>query len=130
MLSAYLLLAIAHIHGLNLKAINFVLDLPQAYIDIDMWMELPEGMIPVGNESNRCLCILKINKSLYGLKQAYHNWYENLKQYFLDRYFTLSNIDPCIFMKDGMLLLVYFDDYIILAEYEARIDVLVNFYKM
>ena len=76
MLSVRLLLAIAHIHGLNSKSIYFVLAFPQADIDIDIWSELLEGMIPGGDESNRCLYILKINKSLYGLKQASRNWYE------------------------------------------------------
>ena len=84
-------------------------------------MELSEVMIPVGDESNRRLYILKLNKSLYGLKKASHNWYEKLKQSLLDQDFTLSEIDPYIFM---MLLLVYVDDCIVLADSEARIDVL------
>ena len=87
-LSVRLILAIAHIHGLNSKSIDFVLAFPQADIDIDIWMELPEGMIPVGDESNRHLYTLKLNKSLYGLKQASHNWYEKLKKYFLDQDFA------------------------------------------
>ena len=52
MLSVHLLLAIAHIHGLNLKSNDFVLAFPQADIDIYIWMELPEGMILVGDEKN------------------------------------------------------------------------------
>ena len=32
-------------------------------------------------------------------------------------------------MKEGMLLLVYIDDCIILAESEARIDVLIHYFK-
>ena len=50
MLSDRLLLVIANIHGLNKKSIDFVLKLPQDYIDIYIWVELPEGMIPVGDE--------------------------------------------------------------------------------
>ena len=68
MLSFSLILIIAHIHGLNSKSIDSVLAFPQTDIDIDIWIELPEGMIPVGDESNRRLYILKLNKSLYGLK--------------------------------------------------------------
>ena len=68
MLSVHLILSIAHIHALNSKSIDFVLAFPQVDIDIDIWMELPEDMIPVGDESNSCLYILKLNKSLYGLK--------------------------------------------------------------
>ena len=130
MLSVRLLLSIAHIHGLDSKSIGFLLAFPQADIDIDVLMELPEGMIPVGDESNRRLYILKLNKILYGLKQASHNWYEKLKQYLLDRYFTSSKIYWCIFMIDGMLLLVYVDDWTILSDSDARIDVLIESFKM
>ena len=65
-----------------------MLAFPQDDIDIDICMELPEGMIPVGDESNRRLYTLKLNKSLYGLKQSSHNWYEKLKKYFLDQDFA------------------------------------------
>ena len=106
-----------------------MLAFPQADIDIDIWMELPEGMIPLGDGPNRRLYILKLNKNLYGRKQASHNWYEDLKQSLFSWYFTPSNIDPCIFMKDGMLLLVYGDDFIIIAESEVRIDVLIRSIK-
>ena len=41
MLIVRLLLAIAHIHGVNSKSIDFLLAFPQADIDIDIWMELP-----------------------------------------------------------------------------------------
>ena len=129
-LSVRLLLAIAHIHILNSKSIDFLLDFPHADIDIDIWMELPEGMIPVGNESNHCLYILKLNKIVYGLNQQSQNWYEKLKQSLLDQYFTPSKIDPYIFMKDVMLIIVYVDDFIILADSEARIYVLIHSLKM
>ena len=102
-----------------------MLAFPQSDIDIDIWMELPESMIPEGDESNCCLYIIKLNKSLCGLKQASHNWYEKIKQYFLYRGFTASKIYPCIFMKYGMLLLVYVDECIILADSETRIYVLI-----
>ena len=49
-LSVRLLPSIPHIHILNLKPIDFVLAFPQADIDIDILMELPEGMTPVGDE--------------------------------------------------------------------------------
>ena len=68
-MSVHLLLYIAHIPCLNSKSIDFVLAFPQADIDIDIWMYLPEGMIPVDDESIFCLYNLKLNKILYGLKQ-------------------------------------------------------------
>ena len=79
MLNVCLLLSIAHMHGLNLKSINFVLAFPQADVNIDIWMKLTEGVIPVGNESNYRLYILKLNKSLHGLEQESQNCYEKIK---------------------------------------------------
>ena len=86
-------------------------------------------MIPVGDDLNCRLYILKLNKIVYGLKQVSRNWYEKLKQNFIDQDFTPSKIDPCIFMKYGVLLIVYVDDCIILAGSEARIDLLIHSLK-
>jgi hypothetical protein len=47
MLTVRLLLALCNIHGLHSKSINFVLAFPQADLDVDIWMELPMGMLLV-----------------------------------------------------------------------------------
>ena len=106
-----------------------MLDFPQADIDIDILMELPESMIPVSDESNLRLYILKLNKSLYSLKQESQNWYEELNQSLLDQDFNPSQIDTCIFMRNGMLLLVHVEDCIIMSDSEARIYVLIHSFK-
>ncbi len=42
-------------------------------------MELPAGVNPVDvTDENRRRYVLKLNKSLYGLKQAGYNWFEKL----------------------------------------------------
>ena len=89
-------------------------------------MEIPEGMDPQGDESNRRKYVFKLNKSLYGLKQASHNWYEKLKTSLLERDFKPSRIDTCIFLKEGIIVLVYVEDCIIVSDSKARIDVLVH----
>ncbi len=94
MLSVQLLLAIAPIHGLDTKSINFVLAFPQVEIDVDIWMEIPEGMEPEGDIGNQWAYALKLNKSLYGLKQASHNWYKKVKTSLQQQVFIPSKIDP------------------------------------
>ena len=100
MLSRRLILAIAKIHKLESKAIDFVLAFPQADLKEDIWMQLP-----IGFQVNWCTeaksdrqYILKLEKNLYGLKQASFNWYEKLKTASVDQGLTPSDIDPCLYI--------------------------------
>ena len=113
-----LLLVIAKIHGLESKSIDFVLAFPQAELDVDIWMDLPIGFEPQGvNPNDTYKYTLKLNKSLYGLKQASFNWYEKLKAGLEDRDFVPSEIDPCLYLnkRSGMMVLTYVDDCIIIG---------------
>jgi hypothetical protein len=95
-----------------LKAIDFVLAFSQAELDIDIWMyHLIGFQIDTENESKRY--ILKLNKSLYGLKHASLNWFEKLKQGLIDRGFHPSVINPCLYFKKGIIIITYVDDCII-----------------
>jgi hypothetical protein len=122
-MSARLLLTICHLHKFNSQSIDFVLAFPQADLDIDIYMELPEGIeIDGGKESH----VLKLNKNLYGLKQASHNWFVMLSNGLKDRGFTPSDMDPCVFYKEDMIVLVYVDDMIAVARDDKQIDDLIE----
>jgi hypothetical protein len=110
MLMVCLLLALCNIHGLECKSINFLLAFPQADLDEDIWMELPMGILVSGKVDNLHAYVLKLKKSLHGLKQASLNWFEKLKQGLVDQGFTSSEIDPCLYLKENMALLTYFND--------------------
>jgi hypothetical protein len=69
--SVCLLIIVAKIHGLELKSIDFVLAFPQADLDVPIYMELPASVNPVDIlDKNQRHYVLKLNKSLYGLKQV------------------------------------------------------------
>ena len=70
--------------------------------------------------------ILKLKKSLYGLKQASLNWLEKLKQGLTDRGFKPSEINPCLFMKKDMILLTYVNDCIIIGTSMKSIDAFIH----
>jgi hypothetical protein len=94
MLTVRLILAIAKIHKLDSKAIDFVLAFPQADLEEDIWMDLPIGFQVDGQteaDSDRHY-LLKLRSNLYGLKQASYNWYEKLKQSLINRNFKPSDI--------------------------------------
>ena len=46
-----------------------------------------------------------------------------------DRGFISSRIDPCVFYKEDMIVLVYVDDMIAVARDDKMIDELVNFLR-
>ena len=122
MISVKLLLVIAKIHGLESKSIDFVLAFPQADLDVDIWMELPIGFQPIEDPEHAQKYVLKLRKNLYGLKQASYNWYGKLRDGLVDRGFKPSRVDQCLYMKKGMIVLVYVDDCIIVGEDMAEIN--------
>jgi hypothetical protein len=64
-----------------------------------------------GPRSGKDLVLLLL-KSLYGLKQAPHTFYEKLCEGFIERGVEQSAIDPCLFMREGCICVVYVDDTI------------------
>ncbi len=94
--SIRLILAIAKIHGLFSKSIDFVLGFPQADLDVPVYMKLPIGFDDPNSENCK-FYVLRLNKSLYGLKQAGYNWFAKLSNGLQNCRFVQSNIDPCVF---------------------------------
>ncbi len=79
--SVCLLLVVAKIHNIESKSIDFVLAFPQTDLDVPVYMELSAGVNPTNvSDGNRRKYVLKLNKSLYGLKQAGYNWSEKLRE--------------------------------------------------
>ena len=56
---------------------------------------------------------LQFHKSLYGLKQSSHNWFQTLKSSIQQRQFIQSQSDPCLFYRNNAIIVIYVDDYII-----------------
>jgi hypothetical protein len=88
-------------------------------------MELPLGFDAPDNESRK-FYVLRLNKSLYGLKQAGYNWFAKLSNGLEDRGFVQSSVDPCVFFGKGCIFLTYVDDCIIVADSMNRIDELLQ----
>ncbi len=122
-MSVGFLVTVAKIHGIDTKTIDFVLVFSQAQLDTDVFMEIPAGVqlhgYPFENQS--CVYVLKPNKSLYGLKRASANWYDMLMKGLNDCGFTPSKVDPCIFIQNDAIALVYINDYIVISPKEGVI---------
>ena len=96
-LSVRVLLIISILHDLDTRSMDFILAYPQAKLDVDVYMDLPFGFESPSGDNKAY--VLKLNKSLYGLKQAAHNWFNTLDKGLKDRGFKPSNIDQCVYIR-------------------------------
>ena len=113
-LSVRVLMTISLLHGLDSATMDFILAFPQAKLDVDIYMEIPAGM-----EFPGCFWkqyVLKLNKNLYGLKQAGLNWFNFLSEGLQQRGFLQSAVDPCIMYRQDAIILIYVDDCIVFAK--------------
>ena len=58
-----------------MRSIDFLLSFFQAGIDLDVFIKIPLGMEVDGNRGK---WFLKLNKSMYRLKQSSANWFDPL----------------------------------------------------
>lgn len=91
--SVRLILIVAAINRIPTRSIDFILAFPQADVDVPVYMEMPYGIDLVG--ADRKEYVLKLNKNLYGLKQASLTFFQLLSKGLVDRGFQPSMIDPC-----------------------------------
>ncbi len=124
------LLIVSEILQLDTRAIDFVLAFSQADLNVPVYMYLPAGMV-IGRvaDGQSSLYVLKLCKSLYGLKQASANWHELLKSSLTSRGFKESVADPCVFIRKDMIILVYMDDCILISKERSSIDAFITSLK-
>lgn len=61
-----------------------------------LYIKIPQGYKPKNNNPD---VVLKLNKSLYGLKQSPLCWYTQLLEFFSSIQFSPSKADPCFFVS-------------------------------
>ncbi len=102
-----------------------MLAFPQADLEIPVYMELSIGFDPPEGEYPKSY-VLRLNKSLYGLKQAGYNWFAKLSNGLQDRGFVHSSIDPCVFFNHNCIILTYVDNCIIIRDRHHQINALIQ----
>ena len=110
-----LVLAIAAARDYNLSCIDIRQAFLQGDLTEDIYMQVPPGHPYRDAKGNRV--VLKLNKSLYGLKQAGRVWNKLLIKSLIAWGFTQSTIDVCLLTRavgsSIIWLLVWVDDIII-----------------
>jgi len=125
-----LVLILALIHGWAMRSVDFVLAFPQADVKTDIYLKLPKYChIPgLSHKSNRNY--MKLIKNVYGLCDASKTWFDKLTEGLIQRGFKPSAIDPCLFTKGSLMMLVYVDDCIIIHPDTTKIDSIIHSLKL
>ena len=103
------------------KQVDYTNAFAQAVLNEEVYIETPRGFQRKDGKD-----VLKLNNSLYGLKQAPKTFYEKLRDGLLERGFEQSMIDPCLFLKEQMICLIYVDDTIITGPDAEAIESLIH----
>jgi histone deacetylase 1/2 len=126
-----LTLILSLITGLKSRQCDFVQAYTQAPLDTDIYMCIPAGFIVENGElvftdastaGNSSVYVLCLCKNLYGLRQAGANWFDTLRNSLLSYGFKQSTIDPCLFLRKDIIIVLYVDDCILFARSDAVLD--------
>jgi hypothetical protein len=87
---------------------------------MDIYIELPQGIqTAYGNSKDH---VLKLEKNIYGQKQASCVWNSFLVDKLMSLGFTPSLIDDCVFFHDDIIFMVYVDDGIFLGNDDSKLQ--------
>jgi hypothetical protein len=88
--------------------------------DMDIYMELPQGIQTAhGNSKDH---VLKLEKNIYGQKQAGPVWNSFLLDKLMTIGFTPSVIDDCVFFRDNIIFMVYMVNGIFLGDDDSKLQ--------
>ena len=110
------LIYLAVSEGLDMRMMDVVTTYLYGSIDTNVYMKIPKGFkLPkVMNSKPRSMYSIRLQRSLYGLKQSDRIWCNRLSQYLLKEGYVNNSIYPCVFIKKAAtgfaIIAVYVDD--------------------
>jgi hypothetical protein len=112
-----LVLSIAVALNWSTAQVDYANAFVQAKLDEPIYITCPRDYEVPGH-------ILKLNRSLYGLRESPRNWFTALSEGLRSQGFTQCNriTEPCLFVKRDVLVVVYVDDCIFVGKSEAAIN--------
>ena len=107
------------LNGWHTRQIDFVLAYPQADVECDLYLEIPQGFEYEGSRKTHCL---KLIKNLYGSKAAGRVWQQHLFKGLAVLGFHQSDTDECVFYRGTTTFMIYTDDGIFCGPDEKEIE--------
>ena len=121
--SIRILMTLAKLHKLHTKSVDFVQAYPQAKVNSTIYLHTPPG-VQLSNKNDDM--VLRLKRNLYGLKDAGRTWYQHLTDGLDSLGFIPTESDPCIFLRETDVVVLYVDDCIIISKTKAQADKVYN----
>ena len=118
------LLALVAWHDLHLHQMDVNTAFLNGDIDCEVYMEQPQGFVTEGQEHLVC----KLNKSIYGLKQASRLWYQKIDSALIRHGFNKMQADQCMYYWNDesnstiIWLTIYVDDLLIASNSLTKLN--------
>jgi len=110
--------------------VDYVSAFCQAPIEEDVYVELTRGwrtLNSIGIEEDfKEGHVLKLNQSLYGLRQSPRNFFLHLKGNLGRAGFRQSKMDPCLFIAEHVVCCVYVNDCLFSSPMKRYIDQMIQ----
>lgn len=114
-------LAFSAMNKWHTKQIDYVHAFPQAQIDREIYMKIPEGF-DLGEGTDPTDYVLHIHRKIYGKKDSGSVWNQYLIEKLIKEVgFKQSKIDECMFYKGKTIYHFYIDDSILAGPDEGEI---------
>lgn len=111
--SLRMLIFISVLLGWNLRQIDFDSAYLNGLLPLLIYARCPPGIGRPGS-------ILRLLKTLYGLKQSGREWYEVLRNFLVETMgFIQADFDPCVFIGKELILGIYVDDVLMTGSDKA-----------
>lgn len=123
-----ILLAVSSTRNYKIHQMDVVSAFLHGDINEEVFMEVPDGCNFDENS------VLKLKKSIYGLRKSPKYWYEKLNNFIIQEKFIRSQHDLCLYSKDNLKILVYVDDILLFSDNDQDLTTfkvkLCNAFKM
>ncbi|KAI3720027.1 hypothetical protein L6452_20934 [Arctium lappa] len=125
------LISLAVSENLEMRLMDVVTAYLYGSLDSDIYMKIPEGFKMPEALSTRPkeMYSIKLQRSLYGLKQSGRMWYNRLSDYLISKGYTNNLICPCVCIKKTtsgyVIIVVYVDDLNIIGTNKEIHEVIV-----
>ncbi|GJY55779.1 retrotransposon protein, putative, ty1-copia subclass [Tanacetum coccineum] len=112
-----ILIAIAASYDYEICQMDFKTAFLNGYLNEDIYMVQPEGFVKPNHPRKVC----KLQRSIYGLKQASRSWNKRFDEEIKRFGFTQNLDEPCVYQKASgsnvTFLILYVDDIIIMGKH-------------